>query len=336
MSDSVLLATNTMQPAVITPSDDTRSRPASRAGDARLRDVLAGLSGVSVQLDGAGAVTFVNDAFLDATGWTRGEVVGAEWGEDLVPAGCATRALFEQACAGAAVAAARGEGEVFARDGGRRVVAWDVVPLRDDAGRPAGAVAVGRDVTEERRGADERARLVRTVAAMTDRDDLTGLLNRRGFARIAEHAARVAARLRRTDAVLRVHAADLVAVYAEHGDAAGDDAVCAVAEALRGAMRDSDVIARVAPDTFVVYALGTATPGHGEAAAARARAAIEMQNVRARAAGRTFDLECAVQVAERQPGDDVDALLERVASAPLPASRQAPEWMARGAWAPGA
>ncbi len=314
-----------MLPAYTNAPDDARSRSAVfRASDARLRDVLGGLSGVSVQLDSAGGVTYVNDAFLEATGWTRGEVVGAEWCEDFVPAGCATRALFDLACAGAAGAAsARGEGEVFGRDGSRRVIAWDVVAVRDETGRADGAVAVGRDVTEERRGATERARLARAVAAMTDRDELTGLLNRHGFARIAEHAARVAARLRRTDAVLWVHVSDLLTAYAEHGEAAGDDAVCAVAEALRGVMRDSDVVARVAPDTFVVYALGTTTPGHSESAAARARAALEMQNVRARAAGRTFDLDCIVRSAERQPGDDVETLLARVATAPASLARGA-------------
>ena len=307
--------------------DDARARAvALRASDARLRDVLCGLSGLAVQLDAAGTVTFANDAFLDATGWARGEVLGAEWSEDFVPAGCATRALF----AGRLADAARGEGEVFARDGGRRVIAWDVVPLRDVDGRAAGMVAVGRDVTDERRGADERARLARTVAALTDRDELTGLHNRHGFARIAEHAARVAARMRRTDALLWVGVEALAATYAEHGEAVGDDAVCAVAEALRGVVRDSDVVARVAPDAFVVYAVGTATPNHGEAAAGRVRAALDMQNVRAHAAGRAFDLACTVRVAEREPGDDLDGLLTRVAAADVPAARAGRGWRSAG------
>ena len=295
--------------------------------DARLHDVLAGLSGISVQLDAAGVVTFANDAFLDATGWSLGEVLGAEWCDGFVPAGCATRALFD----GASDGPARGEGEVFARDGGRRVIAWDVVPLRDADGLPAGVVAVGRDVTDERRGAGERARLTRALAALTDHDELTGLLNRNGFSRVAEHAARVAARMRRTDAVLWVGLDDLAATFAEHGDAAGDDAVCAVAEALRGVVRDSDVIARVGPADFVVYAVGTATPGHGESAAGRVRAALDLQNVRARAAGRSFDVACTVRMAEREPGDDLESMLERAAAAAAPAVQAS--W--GGGWEPG-
>jgi diguanylate cyclase (GGDEF)-like protein/PAS domain S-box-containing protein len=302
-----------------TPVDpDARHRAtALRSGDARLRDVLGGLSGMSVQLDAAGSVTFVNDAFLEATGWARGEVVGAEWCEGFVPAGCTTRALFD----GPLAAPARGEGEVFARDGGRRVVAWDVVPVGDAGGRPGGRVVVGRDLTEERRGIGERARLARTLAALSDRDELTGLLNPRGFTHIADHAARVAARLRRTDALLLVRVDALAAAYADHGEGAGDDAVCAVAEALRGAVRESDVVARVAQDAFVVYAVGTGTAGHGEAAAGRVRAALDLQNVRARAAGRTFDLACTVRVAEREPGDDLESLLARVATVAAASAR---------------
>jgi PAS domain S-box-containing protein/diguanylate cyclase (GGDEF)-like protein len=311
--------------------DDARPHAARRASDARLRDVLGGLSGLCVQLDPAGGVSYVNDAFLEATGWARAEVVGAEWCDGFVPAGCETRALFDRAPS----AAVRGEGEVFTRDGDRRVVAWDVVPVRDDAGGASGMVLVGRDVTDERRGAGERARLVRALAAMTDRDELTGLLNAHGFARIAEHAARVAARVRRTDALLWVGVENLDAAYAAHGDGGGDDAVCAVAEALRGVVRDSDVIARVAPGTFVVYAVGTGAPAHGESAAGRVRAALDMQNVRARAAGRAFDLVCTVRAVERDPGDDVTTLLERAASAEVATADSPaadPSWETPDAW----
>jgi hypothetical protein len=46
------------------------------------------------------------------------------------------------------------------------------------------------------------------------------------------------------------------------------------------------------------------------------RAAVELQNDRARNAGRAFDLACVVGVAERAPGEDVEALLARAAGAP--------------------
>jgi len=280
--------------------------------DTRLRDVLGALSAVVVQLDVAGCVAFVNDAFLDVTGWARAEILGAEWCEGFVPAGCETQALFAAALGGVV---ARGQGELFTRDGDRRLVAWDMVPARDAAGRVGGVTCVGRDLTEEWRLARERVRLTRELAAHADRDALTGVLNRRGFVRGTEHAARVAARTRRADAVLAVHLDALAATYAEHGAAAGDDAVCAVAEALRGVVRDSDVVARVADDTFAIYAVGTAAPNHAEATARRVRAALATQNARAGDAGRAFDVGCTVGAVERAPGEELEALLGRAVAA---------------------
>ncbi len=293
---------------------DTCSGPdgATSNPDARLHAVLGGLSAFSVQLDAEGRVTFVNEAFLDATGWARADVVGAEWGDGFVPAGCETRALVAAATAGVS---ARGQGELFTLHGDLRRVAWEFIALRDDVGRACGVVCVGRDVTDERRAARERARLARELAARVDRDPLTGLLNRRGFVRETAHAVRVAARMRRTDAVLCVRVDGLATAYATHGDAAGDDAVCSVAEALRGVVRDSDVVARIGDDAFAVYAVGTGTPHHGAAAAARVRAAFERHDARARAAGRTFDLTCTVGVAEREPGDAAEPWLARAVDA---------------------
>ncbi|HEY0779569.1 MAG TPA: GGDEF domain-containing protein, partial [Gemmatirosa sp.] len=244
-------------PATVVGSDASAGE-----ADARLRAVLGAVASLVVQLDVEGRVTFVNEAFLDATGWARGDVVGADWGDGFVPASCETRALVAAAIGGVS---ARGQGELFTLHGDLRRVAWEIVALRDDAGRPCGAVCIGRDVTDERRAARERTRLTRELAARVDRDALTGLLNRRGFVRETAHAVRVAARNRRTDAVLCVRVDGLAAAYATHGDAAGDDAVCSVAELLRGVVRDSDVIARIADDAFAVYAVGTGTPHHGAA-----------------------------------------------------------------------
>jgi hypothetical protein len=102
-----------------------------------------------------------------------------------------------------------------------------VVAVRDDHGGPAGAVAVGRDVTDERRGAGERARMAQALAAMTDRDEPTGLLNAQGFARIAEHAGAWPRASRRTDALIWVAVDAIGALYAAHGDARGRRTPCA-------------------------------------------------------------------------------------------------------------
>ena len=52
--------------------------------------------------------------------------------------------------------------------GEERFTTWSAAPLRDAEGRPAGAVAVGRDVTEQRRAEAERGRLLAEVQARAD------------------------------------------------------------------------------------------------------------------------------------------------------------------------
>lgn len=291
------------------------ARAAAGAAD-RLRIVLGAVAGiVAVELDAHGTVRFVNEVLLDVTGWSRGDLLGAAWDEELAPAGCPSHPLM---AAGLAGQGGQVEGELFTCQGDRRRIRWDVVPLRDGAGRPDGLVAIGLDVTDETRASREHGRLAHALAATVEQDALTGLPNRRGFLRAAGHAVRVAARQRRPDTVLAVRILPTSALHAAHGAAAGDDALCAVAESLRAGVRDSDFVARVDDDLFAVYAIGTDSPSHAAGAAERVRAALAAQNARARDAGRTFVVPYAVGMAERQPGESVEGLLARAAAGAPP------------------
>jgi hypothetical protein len=89
------------------------------------------------------------------------------------------------------------ECQLATRDEGRRLVAWDNVLLEGADGRAAGMASVGQDVTE-------RAALEARLAVLSENDELTGLLDRRGFRRLAGHELKSAARTGRRDAVLYV------------------------------------------------------------------------------------------------------------------------------------
>lgn len=86
-------------------------------------------------------------------------------------------------------------------------------------------------------------------------DALTGLFNRRHFlAEIEEHLRRT----RRYDGRLAVALLDLdgfKALNDRHGHPAGDQALQAVAEAMRDCVRDSDVLARLGGDEFAALLL---------------------------------------------------------------------------------
>jgi diguanylate cyclase (GGDEF)-like protein len=174
------------------------------------------------------------------------------------------------------------------------------LPLGD--GR-VGTLGVIGDVTE-RRALEAR------LAALSEHDELTGLLNRRGFARMAAQELKSAARTRRHDAVLYLDLDRIKRINDTYGHAAGDEALRGVAQVIGATVRDADFGGRLGGDEFVLYAVGL-RPGDGQVVAARLRATLEAHNAAAVARGRPFPVECSVGVAELEHGDSLDTLLAR-------------------------
>lgn len=119
----------------------------------------------------------------------------------------------------------------------------------------------------------QNADLHSRVADSALRDPLTGLLNRRFFDEAVETAH---ANARRAGAELSLIVLDLErfsAVNNEHGHAVGDAVLRRVALAIKGAVREGDVVVRYGGEEFVVIA--PATDGDGAVLAAeRIRAAV--------------------------------------------------------------
>jgi diguanylate cyclase (GGDEF)-like protein len=89
--------------------------------------------------------------------------------------------------------------------------------------------------------------------AVSIRDDLTELLNRRGA--IAAIQTALGSRAA-TYAVILIDVDDLKSINDHHGHAAGDTFLRRVAEAMRGSVRESDVCARLGGDEFMIFAAG--------------------------------------------------------------------------------
>jgi diguanylate cyclase (GGDEF)-like protein/PAS domain S-box-containing protein len=91
------------------------------------------------------------------------------------------------------------------------------------------------------------------LRSLTDVDELTGLLNRRGFFVKVDEIRRRARRGNRQ--VLLMYFDGLKRVNDEKGHAEGDKLLVAVADALRAAYRGRDVVARLGGDEFAAMAL---------------------------------------------------------------------------------
>jgi two-component system, cell cycle response regulator len=107
----------------------------------------------------------------------------------------------------------------------------------------------------------ERHRLLTEIRAMSLRDELTGLYNRRGFFTLAEQQLRVAGRTGRGMGVFFADLDGMKQINDLLGHEQGDRAIQEVTALLRGSFRASDIVARMGGDEFVVLALETDRDG---------------------------------------------------------------------------
>ncbi len=281
---------------------------AARANEARFRTaldamvdaflVLRPVRGTGAQLDDFYVVE-ANQAAAVLSRTPLDALIGQALGA-LVPA-TRTSGLFD-ILRRVLATGKRYDGEYQTRDprfGG----AW----LRLQVVRTGDELAVtSRDVTERKRG--EAA--LRELAL---RDELTQVLNRRGFRELAAHAITDAARDGRVDAMLCLDLSDFKAINDTFGHAEGDRALRAVADMLRATTRDRDLVARLGGDEFAVYAHGLHGPGEAWRLAERIHAAFHAANVAA--PERPYTLATGIGVAELAPEDDLDAVLARADAA---------------------
>lgn len=126
--------------------------------------------------------------------------------------------------------------------------------LKDAEGKDIAIVRVVRDVTE-------RKKMENLLEAAAITDDLTGLLNRRGFYTLADQQCRLADRTKRGLSLLFVDLDKMKQINDELGHEAGDLALKDTADILNKTFRESDIIARMGGDEFAVLITEPSRPG---------------------------------------------------------------------------
>ncbi|CAN5736664.1 hypothetical protein BH11MYX3_BH11MYX3_16390 [soil metagenome] len=133
-----------------------------------------------------------------------------------------------------------------ARDGTFRSFETHTNPIRDRDGNLLRFYTTARDVTD-------RVELEQKLEAAAVKDELTGLLNRRGFMLIANQEHRLAVRSKLGVAVIYADLDGLKPINDRLGHEYGDRAICQVARILSETFRDSDVVARLGGDEFAAF-----------------------------------------------------------------------------------
>ena len=131
----------------------------------------------------------------------------------------------------------------------RGVVVWTSVSRSlvrdDDSGEPLYFIAQVQDITERRQ-------FEAKLSHLADHDALTGLFNRRRLEHELDRQVAYTERYRTGAALLMLDLDNFKYVNDTLGHAMGDELIVRVANALRGRLRDTDVIARLGGDEFAI------------------------------------------------------------------------------------
>jgi PleD family two-component response regulator len=118
-----------------------------------------------------------------------------------------------------------------------------------------------RRLSQSIRHAIERQRIRHVLHQQSHHDDLTDLLNRRGFTSQAQGQLKLAQRAGWQLLLFFLDLDHLKNINTEFGHLEGDRALISVARILKQTFRTSDIIARIGGDEFVVLALDAPDTG---------------------------------------------------------------------------
>jgi diguanylate cyclase (GGDEF)-like protein len=142
---------------------------------------------------------------------------------------------------------------------------------------------------------------------VSETDELTGTLNRRGFAFVADRLFGQAVRYERAISLLAVDCDNLKQINDRHGHKGGDKLLVNLVGTIQAQLRHTDVLARLGGDEFVVLLPETPAVG-AQDVAERIRAAVAANPIvlDGQLAGTTVSLGIAAYAAD---GRSLDALL---------------------------
>lgn len=175
-------------------------------------------------------------------------------------------------------------------------------PVKDVSGRTTAVTVVSKDISSFKQ-MEERLR------ALSVTDELTGLYNRRGFFTLFDQFLKMSKRQKKGLHILYADLDNLKGINDTLGHQQGDQALMDAANLFRTTYRESDIIARVGGDEFVVVPVGN-TGDNGEAITSRLQKNVEGHNEKG---NRAYTLSVSFGLSYYDPEEpcSVDELLFR-------------------------
>ena len=283
-------------------TEEQRLREEARRNAARYRDQASLLDKArdAIIVRGIdGRVQFWNKGAQRLYGWTAEEVLGHRidhwlYRDGPAASGAVVRTTLERGEWSGEVAQRRKDGALLIVDG-----YWTLV--RDEDEQPKSFLVINTDITQ-RKASDEK---IRNLALY---DTLTGLANRSLLSDRLASALERAGQAGQPLAVLFLDLNRFKEINDTHGHVVGDQVLVKVARRFQAALREEEVLARLAGDEFVVVA------ERADAAVAERIAQRLLDAMRDPVAthGQTFPVGLSIGIATfPRDGSAMDDLLKR-------------------------
>jgi diguanylate cyclase (GGDEF)-like protein/PAS domain S-box-containing protein len=173
-------------------------------------------------------------------------------------------------------------------------------PVKKSDGTVTALTVVSKDITELK-VMEENLRMLSLT------DELTGLYNRRGFLTFVEQLLKLSKRQKTGIFLLYADVDNLKSINDTWGHQEGDLALKEIADIFRENYRESDVIARIGGDEFVVIPVGT-TGDSIEIITTRLQKALEIRNAK-RKRGYNVSLSSGISYYDPENPCSIDELL---------------------------
>lgn len=293
---SPILDGNVLTGCVCVCRDITEHRQAQKEieeSEQRLR-VLADASFEGVAITKAGVLVDANPTFASWFGRKPEELIGLS-GLSLFAPECLDHVRAKSAQSGPFYEAImlRPDGSRFPVEVRGRDATFHGTTVR---------IAAIRDVTERKRQEAELREQAEQLKALSLSDELTTLLNRRGFMEHARQQLRSAVRSRRRVSLFFIDLNGMKHTNDTFGHDAGDRALSATAAVLRNVFREADIVSRLGGDEFAVLA-AECGPDDVEAIRQRVKTCVVEFNASER---EPFQLSLSIGSSTYEPGMEVD------------------------------
>jgi diguanylate cyclase (GGDEF)-like protein/PAS domain S-box-containing protein len=279
--------------------------------------ILDAIGDAVLSTDADGLVTYLNPVAEAMTGWSRAQAAGRRL-EDVFHIIDSETRLVARNPLNLAVLLDKPVGLtphclLVHRDGHEAEIEDCATPIHGHAGEVSGAVIVFR-------GVGAALETSRQMARLAQHDALTGLPNRMLLTDRLCEAIALARRRRKSVGVIFVDVDIFKVINDLHGHDVGDLVLCAVGARLRGALRQSDTVARFGGDEFVVILSELERSEHALVVAAKLQRALAPGH-------RVGELQITVSASLGiavfpDHGDDVGLLISRADIAMYRAKRQ--------------